>query len=68
MKQKRLLSALCVALAASCFALTACGGNPSASSNDSQGGSSDGYEHISSSALPKTTSVLSLDTYRDKVP
>lgn len=68
MKQKRLLSALCVALAASCFALTACGGNPSASSNDSQGGgSSDGYEHISSSALPQTTSVLSLDTYRDKV-
>ena len=58
MKQKRLLSALCVALAASCFELTACGGNPSASSNDSQGGgSSDGYEHISSSAVPKTTSV-----------
>lgn len=68
MKQKRLLSALCVALAASCFALTACGGNPSASSNDSQGGgASDGYEHISSSALPQTTSVLSLDIYRDKV-
>lgn len=31
MKQKRLIGVLCVAMTA-CFALTACGGNPSSSS------------------------------------
>ena len=64
MKQKRLIGVLCVAMTA-CFALTACGGNPSSSSES--GGDTDNYEHISSADLPQTTSVLSVETYRDKV-